>query len=82
MVPSGGIGSIFQDGNQGQQVASEAATYYSGLFDSVRLSVKRGHFLAKPTIYYMMFRNSGFGFLNAAGGKWRGLQNNQLPSYS
>jgi hypothetical protein len=71
---------IFRDGTAGQQIVADAATQYSTFFESTRLSVKRGQFLAPPSQYYELFRNSGFGFLNPSG-KYRGLQINRMASY-
>lgn len=72
---------IFQNGDTALQYANEAASYYSTMFDSMRLSLKRGQFIAKPTVYYDMFRNSGFGFLNPNSEKFRGLRINRISNY-
>lgn len=52
---------IWQDGNNGQTIASEASSYYQAQFDDLRKSLKRGQYLAKPGLLYQFFTAKGFG---------------------
>lgn len=72
---------IWQDGSTGHQIAGDSCQYYQTNFDSVRMSVKRGQFLAGPTGAYDMFRNMGFGSINPYSGKFRGLRVNRMATY-
>lgn len=72
---------VWQEGNNGQQIAAQAAQYYQNSFDSLRNSVKRGHYLAGPTSTFDIFRNTGFGFAGPYSGKFRGLQVNRMAIY-
>jgi hypothetical protein len=72
---------IWADGGEGQQVAmSQAQTYFQG-FQSTALATKMGHYLARPTAVYDLFRVTGFGFVNPQGSKFRGLRVNRIVNY-
>jgi hypothetical protein len=72
---------IWQEGNNGSSIASEASTYYQTQFDDLRKAVKRAYYLAGPTGAYDMFRNTGFGGINPYSGKFRGLRINKMSIY-
>lgn len=71
---------IWVDGNNGQQIAADSSAYFTTTYDELRRGAKRQNFLAKPTGVYDLFRNTGFGFIQAQSGKFRELRVNRLAS--
>lgn len=69
---------IYQNGDTMQQQMAAASQEAQGMFMELRLGAKRVKFLAKPGHLYEMFRNTGFGGVNAFSGKWRGLEVNRI----
>jgi hypothetical protein len=67
---------IWQDGNNGQSIAAEAASYYQSIFIEVSKSLKRGQFLAGPGQLYAMFTMKGFGGGAYYGGRWQNMLHN------
>lgn len=72
---------IWQSGEQGSQLASDAASYYQSQFDTMKLGVKRARYIGKATLAYDVFRTIGFGQVSPYSGRFRGLRINRITSY-
>jgi len=72
---------IWQDGAAGQDLAASAADWYLEWYLKLANGLKRGHFIAKPTSAFELFRTIGFGFFAVGGSKFRELQINRLSVF-
>ncbi len=64
---------IWQEGAPGQQIASEASSFYQTQYDELRQSVKMGKFLARPGLLYNSFTVKGFSGGGLYGGRFRSI---------
>lgn len=68
---------IWQEGTNGQQIASEASSYYQAQFSELSKSLKRGQFLAGPGSLYQLFTSKGFGGVGPYTGRFRNMMHTQ-----